>query len=217
MEITKTEVSGVNRRRFLTGAAGTAGLAVIAAACSKDNKKATSTTTATKSGAIPAGDLDVAALAASLEVLAVGTYDAALTAASDKKLGEVSPAVAEFVTKVKAQHQDVLDKWNGVLKGAGRKEVTLPPADLKATVDKAFGSVTDQVGAAKLARMLEDIAAQTYLSAIPSLKSEAAIKLAGGVYTVDRQHIAVLDFVLGQYPVPVTFAPVDKAYVPPAA
>ena len=63
----------------------------------------------------------MAALAASLEVLAVNTYGAALDAATGGALGEVPPAVAEFVTTAQAHHQAHLDAWNEVLTApAGR-------------------------------------------------------------------------------------------------
>ena len=50
------------------------------------------------------GDLAVAAVAASLENLAVFAYTAGLSAATAGKLGTVPPAVATFATTVKGQH-----------------------------------------------------------------------------------------------------------------
>lgn len=226
--------AGSTRRGFLTllgvGAAGAA-----LAACSNSPAPTTaaaggsappssgSSTTSTKAmggSSAPTtaggsnGDLDTAAFAASLEVLAVGTYGAALDAATAGKLGDVPPAVAEFATTAKSQHQAALDKWNGVLTSAGKPAVTQPPAKLKATVDGEFAKVTDVKGAAGLALMLEQIAAATYLKAIPTLRSKDAIELAGSINVVDAQHVAVLLFVLGMYPVPDVFAKTDKAASP---
>jgi len=158
------------------------------------------------------GDLAIAAVAASLEQLAVNTYGAALDAAGSGALGEVPPAVAEFVTVARDQHQAALDAWNGVLTGAGQPAVAAAPADLEGTVNEQFGMVTDVVGAAQLALMLEQIAAATYLDAISKLQSADAITLAGRIFPIERQHIAVLLFVLGMYPVPEVFASVDMAY-----
>lgn len=157
-------------------------------------------------------DLTTAGVAASLEVLAVNTYGAALDAATSGALGAVPPAVAEYVTTAKAHHQAALDAWNGVLTGAGRPAVTAPPADLAKTVNDQFGMVSDIAGAAQLALTLEQIAAATYLKAIGSLESPAAIALAGSIQPIDRQHISVLLFALGMYPVPEVFAPTDMAY-----
>ena len=69
----------------------------------------------------------------------------------------------------------------------------------------------DVAGAAELALMLENIAAQTYLSAIPVIEDPAAIKLAGSIQIIDQQHQAVLLFALGQYPVPEVFQKTDMA------
>ena len=157
------------------------------------------------------GDAAIATLAAGLEVLAVNTYGAALDAAGAGKLGEVPPAVAEFATTAKAHHQAHLDAWNKVLTGAGAAAVTEPNATLKPTVDAEFAKVTDVGGVAKLALMLEEIAAATYLSASPILTDKAAIQLAGSIQVIDAQHAAILHYVLGDYPVPDVFAKTDLA------
>lgn len=188
-----------------TTAATTAGTtAATTAGTTAATAGTTAASTATTEGANV--DLTVAALAASLEVLAVGTYKAALDAATAGSLGTVPPAVAEFVTVAMKQHQDQLDAWNKVITGAGGAEVTEPNATLKPTVDEAFGKVTDVAGAAKLALMLEEIAAATYLKAQEVLTDKDAIMLAGSIQIIDAQHAAVLHFVLGEYPVPDVFA-----------
>jgi hypothetical protein len=156
-------------------------------------------------------DVKVANLAAGLEVLAVGTYKAALDAATAGKLGAVPPAVAEFVTTAMKQHQMQLDAWNKVITGAGGTAVTAPNATLKPTVDGEFAKVTDITGAAKLALQLEEIAAATYNHAQSVLTDKDAIKLAGSIQIVDAQHAAILHFVLGEYPVQDVFAKVDLA------
>lgn len=223
-EAPTTPVVGNARRRFLfTGGAMLAG-GLVVAACGDDEEESEDPTTTTAGGEeettttsppeeMPpeGGDVATAMFAASLEVLAVNTYQAALDAATGGMLGEVPPAVAEFVTVALADHQMALDTWNGVITGAGGEEVTEPPAELEATVNEAFGQVTDVTGAAELALMLEQIAGATYLSAIPALMDPAAITLAGQLDYVDQQHAAVLLFVLGQYPVPEVFQSTTKA------
>jgi hypothetical protein len=203
--------AGVSRRRFLAGTTAAAGVAVLAAACGKDDKKdtgagqtggttATTAVTATTAGGA-GGDLDVAAAAAGLEKLATDTYKAAGDAAAANKLGAVPPAVATFVTTAAKQHQEALDSWNTVLTGAGRQAVTAPTAALAPTVNGAFAKVTDIPGAATLALRLEDYASQTYQKVIPTLKSPDAIKLAAQINVVGQQHQAILRYVLGMYPV----------------
>jgi hypothetical protein len=219
-----------SRRGFLT-AAGVLGLGVVAVACGSDNTNASSSaTTGASTGATtgaaattaPAsapttmaasgGDAKIAGIAASLEVLAVGTYKAALDAATAGKLGEVPPAVATFVQTAMAHHQAALDAWNGAITKAGGQAVSAPPADLKATVDQAFAGVKDVTGAATLARMLEQTAADTYLAVLPTIQDKDAITLAGALQCVDQEHSAVLNFVLGTYPVPDVFQKTDLAY-----
>jgi hypothetical protein len=205
-------------RRWLLRAGGVAAVGAFLAACGDDDEgvseggaAATSTTAAAGDGATTttggdgdaSGDLAIAQLAAGLEVLAVNTYGAALDAATSGALGEVPPAVAEFVTTAMGQHQEHLDALNGIITA---------PADLEATVNDMFAEVTDVVGAARLALLLEDTAAATYLSAIPQLTSPDSIAAAGSILCVDRQHAAVLRFVLGEYPIPETFASTEMAY-----
>ncbi|MEJ7583547.1 MAG: ferritin-like domain-containing protein [Acidimicrobiales bacterium] len=217
-----------SRRGFLLGAAGAAGAVGLLAACGSDDDASSSTTTGgddsttttaaddTTTTAAPdgAGDLKVGAFAASLEVLAVNTYGAALKAAGDGALGDVPPAVGEFVTTAQEHHQAALDAWNKVLEDAGEAAVTDPPADLEKTVNDAFGKVTDVTGAAELALMLEQIAAATYLAAIPELATKPAIGLASSIQPIDMQHAAILLFVLGEYPVPDIFASPEMAATP---
>lgn len=207
-----------NRRRFLIGSGLAAGLAVVTAACGSDDDEdaATTDTTAASSGEDSGadGDVAVAEFAAGLEVLAVGTYKAALDAATANKLGAVPPAVAEFVKTAMAHHEQHLAAWNKVITGAGRPAVSTPNAQLKPVVDAEFGKAKTVADAAKLARTLEETAAATYLSAIPNLKSKDAVKLAASIQAIDAKHVAILNFVLGEYPVPDVFAKTDKAAKP---
>ena len=203
-----------SRRGFLVGT-GVTGAAVVAA--SRLGGVAGASTTSGSTRRVQSGgnkDAETAAFAASLEVLAVNTYKAALDAAQAGSLGPVPPAGAEFVTTAMAQHQAQLDKWNEVLTSAGAAPVTTPDPGLEQTVNGEFAKVTDFGGAATLARTLEEIAAATYLKAIPTLQSPDAITLAGSINVIDMQHVAVLNFVLGEYPVPDTFAKTDKAATP---
>lgn len=230
-EVAPEAPSGVNRRKFLA-IGGAMSAAAVLAACSgggDDDADSTTTegasdTTTTEAGSTTTtapetersaeNDLKLGAFAAALEVLAVNTYGAALDAAGNGDLGDVPPAVGEFVTTAQAQHQAQLDRWNGLLTAAGEPEVTDPPADLEATVNEEFGKVTDITGAAELALMLEQIAAATYLSVIPLLATEEPIRLASSIQPIDMQHAAILLFALGEYPVPDTFATTDMAVAP---
>lgn len=209
--------SQLSRRGFLA-ASGAGAAAIAVAACSSDSKTATSSSSTSASSASStssgsaAGDLKVAMTAASLEVLAVGTYKAALDAATGGALGAVPPAVATFVQTAMKQHQAALDAWNKVITAAGSPAVSTPPADLKATIDGKFAQVKDVVAAGQLALLLEQTASDTYLKVMPTLMSGDAITLAGALQISGQEHAAVLHYVLGEYPVPDVFQKTDLAY-----
>ena len=209
-----------SRRSFLTAAGvGGATLAAFTATGGFSNAGATvasrartqSTTTASSAAS---ADAKTVAFAASLEVLAIATYKAALAAATAGSLGPVPPAGATFVQTAITQHQAQLDTLNSVLTAGGAAAVTAPDPKLKASVDTAFAKVTDFAGAAELARSLEETAAATYLKAIPTLDSKDARALAGSIQIIDAQHVAILNYVLGEYPVPDVFAKTDMAASP---
>ncbi len=152
------------------------------------------------------GDLAVVALAAGLENLAVATYQAGIDAATKGTLGAVPPAVVTFAITAQSQHQDHAAAWNGVLTGAGKKAITGVDLTVKKSVDKAFAMVKDVPGLAMLALDLENVAAATYLAAIDVVKDPAGIKTAASIEPVELQHAAILNFLLGQYPVPDSFS-----------
>lgn len=217
--IARIGATSVSRRGFLVGAAAV-GVGAFAAACGTDDDPAVesgaandTSTTVGEAKDDGGGDVEVAKVAAGLEVLAVATYKAAGEAAGANKLGPVPPAVGEYVKTAMGHHEEHLDAWNKVITGAGGTAVTEPNAKLKPVVDAEFAKVKDVGGAANLALMLEQIAAQTYLKVLPTLKSKDAIKLAGSIQAVDQQHQAILLFALGQYPVPDTFQKTEKAAV----
>ena len=160
----------------------------------------------------------MAAVAASLENLAVFAYTAGLSAATAGKLGTVPPAVATFATTVKGQHQQHAAAWNAVLKSHGKAPVTVTNPTLTPTVQSDFAKVTDIAGLAQLAVTLETIAAQTYQAETSKLQSSAAIQLSSSIQPVEMQHIAILYYVLGMYPgaqtssgTPLAFNPTSQA------
>jgi hypothetical protein len=209
-----TERSRTSRRGFLIGAGAVAGGAVLAA-CSSGSSSSTTTTSASGSSGSTAGkltgDLAVAALAASLENLAVAAYGDVLTAAGAGKLGTVPPAVATFATTVKDQHTQHAQAWNSAITASGNSAITTPDPVLTPVITADFKRVTDVTGAAKLALTLEDVAAATYQSAIGAVKAASSVKVAASIQPVEMQHAAILNFVLGQYPVPNAFSPLMNA------
>jgi len=207
---------GASRRSFLLGAGALLGGVAIAGSgltnglgsglgLGGGSGIAGASTRAAKSSGLT-GDLAIVALAASLENLAVATYQAGIDAATAGKLGAVPPAVVTFAQTAQSQHRDHAAAWNGVLTGAGKQAVTGVDLTVKKSVDQAFGSVTDVPGLAKLALDLEEGAAATYLAAIGAVKSPAGLATAASIHPVELQHAAILNFLLGEYPVPQSFA-----------
>lgn len=197
-----------NRRTFLLGAGGAlAGVGVLAAVAANPGLAAAAgstvtptTSTSSNPEAGLSGDLAVAALAASLENLAIYTYGVAATAAQAGKLGTVPPAIGQFVKTVMTQHTQHAAAWNSLLTGAGKKKVTVTDPALTPSVDQQLGQVTTLTQVAQLALMLENTAAQTYQAEAAKLKSTKAISVAATIQPVEMQHAAILYYVLGEYP-----------------
>ena len=219
-----------DRRRFLTAAGGVAGAAMLAActsSSSSSSSSATASATASPSatgsaaavkaggeGQALSGDLQVVAMAASLENTAIATYMAGIKAATAGKLGTVPPAVVTFAQTAMAQHQDHQKAWNAVLTSAGKQPVTAVDPVIQPTVSAALGKVTNVTGLAQLALLLEDTAGQTYQNGLSVIKSAAGIKTAASIQPVEFQHAAILNFVLGKYPVPSAFTGTSLARPP---
>jgi len=199
--------TATTRRTFLVGAGGLAGVGVLAAVASTPGLAMAQTSSPTVTPATSgnpeaglSGDLAVAALAASLENLAIYAYDAGISAATAGKLGPVPPAVVTFAQTALAQHTDHAAAWNSLLTAGGKKAVTVTDPKLTPTIQAAFAKVTNVTELGQLALMLENVAAQTYQAEASRLKSKKAISVASTIAPVEMQHAAILYFVLGMYP-----------------
>jgi hypothetical protein len=217
-DVVRAVAGGTSRRTFLLGAgvtlAGAAALATAGTSALALPAAASARTTAAFPPAGLSGDLAVAAVAASLENLAVFAYAAGLSAAGAGKLGTVPPAVATFATTVKGQHAEHAAAWNAVLKAHGKPAVTITNPKLTPVVQADFAKVTNVTELAQLAVTLETIAAQTYQAETSMLKSPTAIGLSSSIQPVEMQHIAILYYVLGQYPGAQTAAGTPLAFNP---
>lgn len=205
-----------SRRGFLVGVGALGAASFALAACGdEDGGTAATTTTAAEPTGLT-GDLAIAALAASLENLAVDVYQAALDGAGAGSFGAVPPAIATFASTVQQHHRDHAAAWNSVLTNAGESAVTGVDLTVKrAVVDPGLPKIKTAVDLGRFALTLEDVAAATYLNGIQSaLESSDAIKIAATIHPVEMQHSAILHFVLGEYPVPDTFAKIDGARGP---
>jgi hypothetical protein len=205
------------RRTFLMGMGGAVVLGGVAACSSSkksDNKGSSSAAAGT--GDTYTGDLKVVALAAALENLAVTAYQGALTKAGKGELGTVPPAVATFVTTAMKQHQDHSAAWNSVLKKAGKPAISGAPLTITKDQVAMLNAAKSVPDVAKLALALENAAAETYTFAAINVKDAGGIMTAATIQPVETMHAAILSFVLGEYPVPVSFIGTSNAVQPTA-
>jgi hypothetical protein len=206
----------LDRRKFLIGTGTLAGAAALAACSSTPKPAAKSTSSAMTGGEgqMLSGDLQVVAMAASLEASGIATYMAGIKAVTAGKLGTVPPAIVTFAETAMSQHQDHQQAWNSVLTSSGKKEVTAVDPVIQPTINTAFAKVTNVAGLASLALLVENIAGETYQNGLSVIKSAAGIKTAASIQPVEFQHAAILSFVLGKYPVPSAFTGVSMARPP---
>lgn len=197
------------RRRFLVLSAG-APVALLAAACSDAPEPGDPSG---ESGEIPEPDLDALAFVASLEVAAEAAYRQGLGEMTAGRLGDIPAAGSELFQTAAAQHGQSLAAINELLAGSGRRSTSEADVEFESSVvTPALTAARVWPELAALARTLETALSATYLQSIHStLQSPAALQLAGGIQAVAQKRIAILNYMLGEYPVPDTFQKTDAA------
>lgn len=201
------------RQLFKVGGATIIGAAVLAA-CGSDDKgsDASGGSETTLGGGGTDGenmDLPLARTAASLEKLAVDTYQVGIESGLVTTM-----AIADAARLFQEHHQAHLDALNGAIKDAGGEEVTEQnQAVFKALVEPAVSAAKAEADIVKLAFDLESAAAQTYAFAggalsVPALRS--TIMTIGGI---EARHAAVLQ-VAAQAASPLDVFPDGRAFYP---
>jgi hypothetical protein len=196
----------ISRRRLLAGTAGTAGAMLVGGAC-------------TGGGGTVDPDVAAATTGAGVERVAIDAYERIRTLLTQGQLGAAIPAAIDtFVVTAADQHHKAMEAWTALLTARGRPAVDEPDRRLKPVVDIAVTRLLDVVGVARLALQLEDYASQAYLQLLPSLRKPDAVTVAARLLVVDRQHQAVLRYIVGLSPLgsgiddpaqPAGFAPAD--------
>jgi hypothetical protein len=201
----------LSRRRFLV--TGAAGLVATGAgvACGGGGGDGDRTATTVTTAPVLTGDMAIATLIAGLENLAIDAYDALLAAASAGDLGAVPPVIGAVVASARAHHIEHLAVWNRLIRVEGKPEIDTADAGLQPTLDGMLAEVTNVGGAARLALLVEEILADTYLKAIPTLVDRESVRAAALILATDQQHQAVLRYALGENPVPEPIQIPDKA------
>ncbi len=199
----------MKRRRFL--ALGAVAPAAIVASCS-DDPPASADREGEKTN-VPGPDLDALEFAASLEVVAEAAYRKALSDLTAGRLGEIPAAGSELFQSAATQHGQCLAAINDLLEGAGRTATAEGDTDFESSVvTPALTAARGWPEIASLARTVETALSATYLRSIHStLQSPVALRLAGGIQATAQKRVAILNFMLGEYPVPDTFQKTDQA------
>jgi Ferritin-like domain len=198
--------AGTPRRTVLLGALGAAagGLALSACNSGRENEvPIPPTTTSTSIPAAPTPGMQVAALAASLENLAVYAYGEGLKATGQGKgtaLAPAPPGLAGMVQTARDHHVQHAAKWNQLLTSAKLPPVTNTDPSLSTRVNAMLAGLSDPLGLAELALYLENTLAQTYQAVVGELGPDPFTQPAATTQAVEMQHAAGLYFVLGRYP-----------------
>jgi Ferritin-like domain len=213
-------LGGFNRRRFLVvGGGGLAATALLAACGDDDSSSAesgSSGTTATTSGGATSttggmGEMDVtiARTAASLENFAISVYDTAIANADALGIEAQIGAAAQLF---RDQHQQHADAFNAAATNLGGEAYTDPnPTAADAFADTIAG-LSDQAGVLMFAHDLEEIASQTYQSAVGVLSTPELRQTTMSVGGVEARHQSILAmFIEGGDPNPYAFQPLDQA------
>lgn len=203
-------------RRGLLGVGAVATVGLVATACASAPPEPKSEQRNREIGrkvtATDEDELAVVTTAAKLEYLAADTYRKSHEALDAGTVGPVPAAVAHYVRVAHDQHQAAEDRWNRVRTDSHHEAVNEPPEGLPDKVENMFSAAKRWQDLAELALLVEQTVADTYLEALPSLRSKDLIALAGSLQVIDQQHQATLYFVLGRYPVPDVFQQTDYAY-----
>jgi len=209
------------RQLFKLGGATLIGAAVLAA-CGDDDSATTATSVATTTGgddgsAPAAGDMDaaLARTAASLEKLAVDTYQVGI----DSGL-VTTAAIGDAAKLFQAHHQSHLDALNGAIADLGGEKVTTQnEAVFKGIVEPAVKAATTEADVVELALGLELQAAQTYVFAAGALSVPALRSTIMTIGSIETRHAVVLQMAaqgasgLAVFPEKRAFFPGDNPLV----
>jgi hypothetical protein len=151
-------------------------------------------------------DIATMTFAASLEILAVGTYATVPGAVAADGLGPIPPALQELLAIAGGHHRVYRDAWNEKLTERGRPAVTDPDPTFKTIVQRNLsraGSVAEVGG---VLASVEGVLAANGLTGVSQFQDAGLQQLSAAVHMEVMQHAAVLKFLLSGNPVPDAFA-----------
>lgn len=162
-------------------------------------------------------DISCVQTASGLELLAVGTYKAALTLPF---IASGNPVVVKFAQTTMMQHNEHRKAFQAQTKTLGGKIQKKPNAKNSAVVQQALPGLKAPLDVVMLAATLETVATNTYLNNLSLLSDSKTAALFGSIQGVECQHLATLRAVaaLLQGNAPDLIAiPVDASKLPAAA
>ncbi|MEO6123836.1 MAG: ferritin-like domain-containing protein [Ilumatobacteraceae bacterium] len=177
-EIRALEASRVSTRAKLGMLAGAGAIGV-----------AVSSLLASPVAADEALDIQILQTAASLEILAVATYGAALTLPFIVDGNAIVKAFAEMTMMQHDEHRQAFQAQCKALGGAIQEN---PNPKYKPIVDAAVPTLTDAAKVVDLAATLEQVATETYLADLNMFTDKTSLGLMASVMGVESQHLAVL-------------------------
>lgn len=137
------------------------------------------------------GDIDVMILqtAVSLELLAVATYNAALTLPF---IADGNPVIKAFAETTMKQHSEHRAAFSAQTKALGGTDQTKTNPKYTPIVEQAKPTLKAPADVVKLAATLEEVATDTYLSDLNMFTDVKSRMLMASVMGVECQHLATL-------------------------
>lgn len=202
---------GLDRRRFMQIGGLSVATAAVFAACGTDDSATADNDDddAKKKPADARGDIQILRTASSLEVLAGEVYDKALNSGLVK-----TPALGDAAQLFQSQHKEHAELFQGATKKLGGEPMSEPNPVVAQSLEGPIAAMADEAAVARLALMLEQAAAATYLASVGRFTDLELNQVAMSVGGVEARHMAVLAGVLNQTQVPQAFLTTDGAVAP---
>jgi hypothetical protein len=165
-------------------------------------------------------DVQILQTAASIEVLAVATYQTALTLPFVGG-SSANGVVKAFAQMTMAQHQQHQQAFNAAVAKLGGKPQNNPDPALLQVVNQAKPGLTGPAPVVALALELEQGAAETYVANVAALSDANAKAVTASIMGVEAQHAAILRAVQallqGNAPQLIALPPAPLSDLPAAA
>lgn len=137
------------------------------------------------------GDIDVMQLqtAVSLELLAVATYEAALTLPF---IADGNPVIVAFAETTRDQHDEHRQAFSAQTEALGGTDQTATNPKYTPIVEEATPTLMEPIDVVTLAATLEQVATETYLANLNRFTDVNTRVLMASVMGVECQHLATL-------------------------